>query len=643
MFLLNAKLLKKTSLFAIACASWVPMAALAFPDAETHWGKECISALGDRQLVTGYPDGTFRPDGTLTRAEFAVLMLNAFPNAPIKRGKVTFRDVPATHWANKAIQDAYQRAFFTGYPNRIFRPQQAIPRVQAIAVLSDALNGTAPSNANAIVRDYYRDAAKIPNYATGAIAAASLNSLVVNYPQVQQLEPNRSATRGEIAALLCRASSLYAVPPENIAGVRVRQQKILPLPGQLNRVPTFNSNSPELIKQGGILLSTFPGSDKDVPKAHLNYAFNGRFDIFSHHIARAETQGETRQPFYQGILVHNPGDRAVTVNILQGASYLGTPDAPFIDLPSEVENPNNTVYSGPGSRVAGEVLRSWRQGNLPETVNIPPGESRMLMNLPISIQRAPASNGRSTLMRLNSSGEVYVANLAMKGLRPPSLAQWENLLETGGLAGPRDSTPTPLDPPRHATVFGRVAGVSEGSQWTATVTDDDPGTAYLSLPAPGEAVSYALGTVHLITLTTQQVQSARMLARYGDTAYYAHSNYGIEYNVTIPLKNTSDRAQRVAIAFETPLKDEGGTNRLLFKNPIGQRPYFRGTLRVSYERDRGVVETRYVHVVQRRGHEGKPLVTLNLPPDTTREVKVDFIYPADVTPPQVLTVKTLGG
>jgi hypothetical protein len=574
MCLFGAQVLKKTSLFLAVGASWVPLVALAFPDAQRHWARSCIEALGDRQRVTGYPDGTFRPQGSVTRAEFAVLMLNAFPNAPIQRGKTTFRDVPATHWANKAIQDAYQRAFFTGYPGGVFRPGEAIARVQAIAVLSDALNHTAPSDPSSILRDYYRDAAAIPNYAKGAIAAASLNSLVVNYPQVQQLEPNRAATRGEIAALLCRASSLYHVPPEYIAGVRVRSQPIRPLPGQLNRVPTFNSNSPELIEEGGILLSTFPGSGKRVPQAHLNYAFNGRFDIFSHHLARAETQAETQQPFYQGILIHNPSDRAVTVDILQAASYLGTPDAPFIDLPSEVDNPNNTVYSGPGSRIAGEVLRGGRQGQLPAQLTIPPGESRMLMNLPISIPRAPASNGRSTLMRLNSSGEVYVANLALKAARdrPPSLAQWQTLLETGGLAEPRDSTPTPLDPPRHPTVFGRVAGVSEGSQWTANLTDDT-----------------------------------------------------------------------ATIAFETPLKDEGGTNRLLFKNPIGQRPFFRGTLRVSYERDRGVSETRYVHVVQHRGHQAKPLVTFTLPPGTTREVKVDFIYPADVTPPQVLTVRTLGG
>jgi hypothetical protein len=62
---------------------------------------------------------------------------------------------------------------------------------------------------------------------------------------------------------------------------------------------------------------------------------------------------------------------------------------------------------------------------------------------------------------------------------------------------------------------------------------------------------------------------------------------------------------------------------------------------VRYEGDRGQTQMRYVHLVQRRGQPGDPLATLNLPPGARREVQVDFIYPPDSTPPQVLTVKTL--
>ncbi|MGD2182258.1 DUF3370 family protein [Lusitaniella coriacea] len=652
---LLGKFSNQTAILLASLSCFWSSEVLAFPDVQNHWAKACIQEMTPRNLVTGYPDGNFRPQSTITRAEFAVLMLNGFPNAPIKRGSITFKDVSQDHWANSAIQRAYQRAFFTGYPGRIFQPNQPIPRVQAIAVLSDAMGYNAPSNAAATLRNYYSDASQIPNYAKGAIAAASLNSLVVNYPNVKALQPNKSATRGEIAALLCRALSIYAVEPQYIAGVEVREQSVLPLPGKLNTVPVLNSNSPELIRQGGILLSTFPPAQKRFPNAHLDYAFNGRFDIFSHHIARAETPAENH-PLYQGILLHNPGNEPVTIKVLQAASYLGNPDAPFRELPPMVENPNNTVYSGPGSRVMGDVLQDVRQATFPAQLILPPKESRLLMNLPIPIQRTPASNGRSTMMRVESDGAVYAASLAMKAprnsrgnYRPPTLSEWQNLVETGNLAGPRDSTPTPLDPPRHPTVFGRVAGVSEGSHWTARLTDN-PNQNYLSIPRSlsgsgssrsREAISYVLGTVHLITLATEQIQSARMLRRYPDTAYFAHSNYGVEYNLVLPLKNTTNQAQTVTVTFETPLKDEGGSGRLLFKNPYNQRVFFRGTVRTRYPDEGGTMQTRYVHLVQRRGEQGKPLVTLDLPPGDSKTVEVDFIYPPDVTPPQVLTVRTV--
>jgi hypothetical protein len=221
------------------------------------------------------------------------------------------------------------------------------------------------------------------------------------------------------------------------------------------------------------------------------------------------------------------------------------------------------------------------------------------------------------------------------------LAEWQRLLDTGSLAEPRGATPTPLDPPREPTVFGRVAGVSEGSRWQSSIADNS-NVDYLSIPQPGKAFSYALGTLHLITLGTGQIQSAPMLKRYPDTAYFAHSNYGVEYNLTLPLKNSTTQPQTVTVSVQTPLKDEAGTDRLLFLKPQVEQVFFRGTVKVRYQDDKGQTQTRFVHLVQRRGQPGEPLITLNLPPGARREVQVDFIYPPDSTPPQVLTVKTKG-
>jgi hypothetical protein len=610
--------------------------ALAFSDTQNYWAKDCVQQLGERKLLTGYPDGSFRPNATVTRAEAAVLMLNAFPDAAVKRSAVTFRDVPNNYWALKAISTAYQKGFFSGYPGGLFQPNQPIPRGQIIGVIAGGKNYNSVSNPVDKLQQYFTDAKEIPSYAQNSLAAATINSIVVNYPNVKQLKPQQSATRGEVAALMCRALNIYNVPPEYIAGIEVYPQDVRALPGKLDTIPTFNSNSPELVETEGILLSTFSPDGKQVKEAHLNYAFQGRFDIFSHHIVRSET---TNRRVYQGIIVHNPGNEPVTLQVLQAASYLSQ-EAPFINLPDIVENPQSTVYAGPGSRTMNDVLRGVRQDVFPEKLVIEPGKSQILANLPISVV-APSSNGRTVMMRLTSSGPVYLANLAKNSNRTPTLAEWQQLLDTGSLAGKRDPVPTPLDPPREPTVFSRVAGVSQGTKWQSIITDND-NSADLTVPQPGKAIAYPLGTVHLITLSTRQIQSALMLKRYADTAYFAHSNYGVEYNLTLPLHNPGTQTRNITVSIHTPLKDEGGNDRLLFLRPQVEQIFFRGTVRVRYADDNGGEKTRYVHLVQRRGQLGEPLVRLQLPGGGKKRVQVDFLYPPDSTPPQVLTVKTEG-
>jgi hypothetical protein len=354
------------------------------------------------------------------------------------------------------------------------------------------------------------------------------------------------------------------------------------------------------------LLSTFGPEGKQVPSAHLNFPFKGRFDIFAHHIAKAKNRAETRTLF-QGIIVHNPNSEPVTLNVLQGATYLTRPDGLFVDLPSYLENRFGTVFAGPGSRSTSLVMRGYRQAILPAAIEIPANQSRMLMNLPIPVGNVtPSSNCRSTLMRMSSSNSVYVASLAMFAPKSqggveqyPTLEEWENILHTKGLAGPRDLAPTPRGENRVQKIYGRVAGVAEGSQWQAKITDNSR-TDYLTIPKPGESFSYALITTDTGTFGTGQIQSAKMLARYPDTAYLAHGNYGIQYNLTFPLYNKSRETQSVSIKMQTPIKANTEAGGLMFYDPPENRIFFRGTVRVMFNDDTGKTLTRYIHIVQRR-------------------------------------------
>lgn len=433
------------------------------------------------------------------------------------------------------------------------------------------------------------------------------------------------------------------VAPQEI----VQIQQVRELPGKLDRVLVFNSNSPELVQKAGILLSTFPPSGKRAKTAHLNFPLQGRFDIFAHHVAKAPTVNNLRS-LYLGIILHNPSNKLLQVNVLQGATFLSQPDAPFIELPALTENPLSKIFAGPGDRVTNTILRGQRQ-SLPAYILLPPRQSRLLLNLPIPVKTLdPPINGRSVLIRLQSPRPVFAASLAMyapvdayKREIAPTLAQWQQLLFAGSLVSPRDRAPTPPKQTTKSIIYGRVAGIAQGSQWTAQIVD--PRTAYLTIPRSRQAFSYGLSTLPLGKLGTNQVQSAPLLARYPDTAYSAHGNYGIQYNLNLPLRNNTNTSQTVTVSLQTPIKEDRlSKSGLRFLNPPASQVFFRGTVKVAYKDDQGLPQTRYIHLVQKRGDRGAPLVRLIMKPRDMRLVQVNFVYPPDATPPQVLTIATTG-
>ncbi|WP_099238893.1 DUF3370 domain-containing protein [Synechococcus sp. BDU 130192] len=430
-----------------------------------------------------------------------------------------------------------------------------------------------------------------------------------------------------------------APPPVEI----VRPQEVRVLPGQLDQIPVFNSNSPEKVLGEGILLSTFPATGKTHPNAHLDFPFSGRFDLFAHHVAQGSP--EDLRSLHIGAIAYNPSDQPVTLYFLNGASYLSQPDAPFIALDPQVPNPRGTVYAGPGSRVMDNLLRRRLQEQFPKQLTIAPQSYQMIFDLPIPVRELePPLNGRSTYLELTSTGPVYVASLALfekpdgqGDFRPPTLAEWQALLETGELSSPRDRPPSVPGAPG-GLIYGRVAGVSEGSTWKTQIYDSP--TWDLTIPAPGEAFSYGISSLVGGTHGTGQIQTAEMLRRYPDTAYAAHGNYGVLYDLTLPLHNPTEATQTVAIALETPIKQDATDEALRFFDPLPTATFFRGPVRVNYKDDTGRLRTDYFHLVQKRGQVGEPLVTLEMPPGDRRLVNIQLRYPPDATPPQVLTVKT---
>ncbi len=173
----------------------------SFADIQSHWAQAYIEALAAKNIISGDSDGTFRPSDRVTRAEFAAIINKAFAPVPERPG-ANFVDVRSDLWAYKAIQAAYQGGFLSGYPGQVFRPDDHISRVDVIVSLASGLKLL--SN-NQSVLSVYSDASQIPNYGVRAVAGATEKQLVVNYPTLGQLNPNREATRAEVAAFIYQA------------------------------------------------------------------------------------------------------------------------------------------------------------------------------------------------------------------------------------------------------------------------------------------------------------------------------------------------------------------------------------------------------------------------------------------------------
>src|SRR5699024_823684 len=91
-----------------------------FTDIKSNWYNSAINAVTEKGLMQGYPDGTFNANAPITRAEFAQLIKNINHKSYINKG-LPFEDVRG-HWGYPAIDKAYSTGLITGYPDGTFRP-----------------------------------------------------------------------------------------------------------------------------------------------------------------------------------------------------------------------------------------------------------------------------------------------------------------------------------------------------------------------------------------------------------------------------------------------------------------------------------------------------------------------------------------
>lgn len=179
-----------------------------FSDIQGHWAQGCIQTLARREIVGGNrEDDRFRPDDPMKRVELAIILSQAFPDIEPVRDATNFADIPTNYWAYDAIRDADRKGFLSSYIAGVFNPRISVSRTQVLTALTEGLNYEPQLLSSEQLNLIFTDADQIAEPAKTAIAAATENGLVVNYPDVEQLNPNQPATRAEVATFICQALS----------------------------------------------------------------------------------------------------------------------------------------------------------------------------------------------------------------------------------------------------------------------------------------------------------------------------------------------------------------------------------------------------------------------------------------------------
>src|SRR5450756_138266 len=190
------------AVLAIICLmfSLMPANTFAFQatDISGHWAQVKIQSWIDKGLIKGYPDGTFKPDQDITRAEFMALVNRAFGYTAV--APITYTDVKAGSWYAPEVAKAQAAGYITGYPDGTMKPENPISREETATIVARIKNLTSDANA----ADKYTDASKIGSWSKGQVGAVTSAKIMQGYPDGSFM-PQGLITRAEVVEALDNA------------------------------------------------------------------------------------------------------------------------------------------------------------------------------------------------------------------------------------------------------------------------------------------------------------------------------------------------------------------------------------------------------------------------------------------------------
>lgn len=162
---------------------------------EKHWAHKEMEYLKEKGILTGYTDGSLKPDKEMTRAEITTVINKVFGYT--EKGEISFSDVKKEDWFYEEIQKGIAAGYITGYPSGTMKPNETVKREEAAKMI--AMSYDLSRNESNPIK--FTDESTISNWAIEYVKAVAENGIIKGYPD-GSFRPTNRITRAEVAQII---------------------------------------------------------------------------------------------------------------------------------------------------------------------------------------------------------------------------------------------------------------------------------------------------------------------------------------------------------------------------------------------------------------------------------------------------------
>lgn len=207
-------------------------------DIAGHWAEEKMRDWIEKGYIRGYSDGSFKPDASITRAEFITLLNQSFRFT--EESAVTYRDVKQEDWFYHEVRKANAAGYLAGYPDKTIKPNHTITRQEAAVILAVVAKGTATNKENV----FFKDKNEIAGWSADAVTTMAQMGVLHGYPD-GTFKPQNKITRAESIVAISQLLLIQNTPAQKPTTIQQPPAPVSSSSGSSDH--SDKGNPPELI------------------------------------------------------------------------------------------------------------------------------------------------------------------------------------------------------------------------------------------------------------------------------------------------------------------------------------------------------------------------------------------------------------